>query len=63
MLNLVLARSLTEADWVTFKTFGFTALMFLFLIAHLPFIGGHLNDTAPDAERSEDDHAVHDSRP
>lgn len=58
-LNLVLAWRLDEADWVTFKTFGFTALMFVFLIAHAPFLAPYLDDTSA----TEDEDAVHDSRP
>lgn len=41
-LNWYVARQYDEATWVKFKTFGFTALMFVFLIAHLPFVGKYL---------------------
>lgn len=59
LLNLALAWQLDEADWVTFKTFGFTALMFVFLVAHAPFLAPYLDDSSP----PEKDDAVHDSRP
>lgn len=54
VLNLALVRLLDEAQWVTFKTFGFTALMLLFLPAHVPFVARHI--------QPESDDAVHDSR-
>lgn len=41
-LNWYVARHYDEATWVKFKTFGFTALTFTFLIAHLPFVGRYL---------------------
>jgi len=42
VLNLYVAYNFTEATWVKFKTFGFTALMFVFLIAHAPFLKRYL---------------------
>lgn len=42
VLNIYVAERFDEADWVTFKTFGFTALMFVFLLAHLPFVASYL---------------------
>lgn len=41
-LNVVLALSLNDEMWALVKTFGFTALMFLFVLAHLPFVHHHL---------------------
>jgi intracellular septation protein len=41
-LNLYVAEHYDEATWVKFKTFGFTALMFVFLIAHAPFLSRYL---------------------
>lgn len=41
-LNLYVAANFSEAFWVNFKTFGFTLLMFVFLIAHLPFLKAYL---------------------
>lgn len=41
-LNLYVAHNLSEATWVKFRTFGFTALMFVFLIAHTPFLKNYL---------------------
>lgn len=42
-INLFVAYQFDEATWVKFKTFGFSALMFVFLIAHAPFLAKHLN--------------------
>lgn len=41
-LNVVLALSLSDATWALVKTFGFTGLMFVFMLAHLPFVSDHL---------------------
>lgn len=41
-LNIYVAQQFSEATWVQFKTFGFTLLMFLFFIAHLPFLRQYL---------------------
>lgn len=41
-LNLYVARQFDEATWVKFKTFGFTALTFLFLLGHAPFLHRYL---------------------
>ena len=41
-LNWYVADTYDEATWVKFKTFGFTALMFVFLIAHAPFLAKYL---------------------
>lgn len=41
-LNLYVAASFDEAAWVKFKTFGFTAMTFVFLMAHLPFLQRYL---------------------
>jgi intracellular septation protein len=42
LLNLYVAHHYTEATWVKFKTFGFTALMFVFMIGHAPFLKAYL---------------------
>lgn len=42
LLNFYVAQNFDEATWVKFKTFGFTALMFVFLLAHAPFIAPYL---------------------
>ena len=44
-LNLYVAFHFSEATWVKFKTFGFTALMFVFLIAHVPFLKRYLPES------------------
>jgi intracellular septation protein len=44
LLNLYVAFSYSQDTWVKFKTFGFTALMFVFLIAHAPFLSRYLQD-------------------
>ena len=41
-LNVVLALSLSDETWALVKTFGFTGMMFLFMLAHLPFVSEHL---------------------
>jgi len=41
-LNAYVASRYDEATWVKFKTFGFTALTFAFLMAHLPFLSRYL---------------------
>lgn len=41
-INLYVAHTFSEKTWVQFKTFGFTALMFVFLMAHLPFLKRYL---------------------
>ena len=43
-LNLYVAFNFDEATWVKFKAFGFTGLMFVFLLAHLPFVMRYLPD-------------------
>ena len=42
LLNLYVARHYDEATWVKFKLFGFTALTFVFAMAHLPFLWRYL---------------------
>ncbi|SFF34246.1 intracellular septation protein [Fontimonas thermophila] len=42
VLNVYIAHHFSEKVWVQFKTFGFTGLMFVFLIAHLPFLKQYL---------------------
>jgi intracellular septation protein len=46
LLNLYVAQRFDEATWVKFKTFGFTALMFVFLLAHAPFLSKYLQEPA-----------------
>jgi intracellular septation protein len=41
-LNWYVAHHYDEATWVKFKTFGFTALTFVFLLAHAPFLSRYL---------------------
>ncbi len=43
-LNFYVAGHYDEATWVKFKTFGFTVLTFVFLIAHAPFLHRYLPD-------------------
>lgn len=42
VLNGYVAGHYDEATWVKFKTFGFTALTFLFLLAHAPFLSRYM---------------------
>lgn len=44
LLNLYVAGHYDEATWVKFKVFGFTGLMFVFMLAHLPFLSPYLSD-------------------
>ncbi|MGJ8670684.1 MAG: inner membrane-spanning protein YciB [Oceanococcus sp.] len=41
-LNVVLALNLSDETWALVKTFGFTGLMFVFMLAHLPFVSDYL---------------------
>lgn len=41
-LNLYVAMNFDEATWVKLKAFGFTAMTFVFLIAHFPFLSRYL---------------------
>lgn len=41
-LNWYIAGHFDEATWVKFKVFGFTALTFVFALAHLPFLWRYL---------------------
>ena len=49
LLNVYVATSFSEAVWVKVKVFGFTGLMFAFMIAHIPFISRYLVDPESDA--------------
>ena len=51
-LNLYVAMNYSEAVWVKMKVFGFSALTFLFLIAHAPFLSRYLETEA----KSDDAH-------
>jgi intracellular septation protein len=46
VLNWYVAGNYDEATWVKFKTFGFTALTFVFLLAHAPFLSRYLPQDA-----------------
>ena len=46
-LNLYVAQNFSEVAWVKFKVFGFTALMFAFLLLHAPFLARYLEDGPP----------------
>ncbi len=46
-LNLFVAHHFSMNAWVNFKLFGTTGLMFLFLLAQMPFLAPHLKDDAP----------------
>ncbi|WP_293000624.1 septation protein IspZ [Nevskia sp.] len=47
VLNIYVALNYSEDVWVKVKAFGFTALMFVFMLAHIPFLSRHFVD--PDA--------------
>ena len=42
LLNLYVAANYDEATWVKFKTFGFSVLMFVFMLAHVPFVARYM---------------------
>lgn len=44
VLNLYVAYSFSTAIWVNFKLFGFTGLMFAFIIAQSMFLSKHIKD-------------------
>lgn len=48
VLNLYVAWNYDQATWVKFKTFGFTALMFVFMLLHAPFLAKYMHE--PDQE-------------
>lgn len=41
-LNYIVAHQFDEATWVKLKVFGFSGLMIVFMLAHLPFVGRYL---------------------
>ncbi|GAC1631432.1 MAG: septation protein A [Nevskia sp.] len=51
VLNLYVAANYSEATWVKVKSFGFTTLMFAFLLLHAPFLSRYLVEekVGPDA--------------
>ena len=48
VLNYVVAHHFEEAMWVKLKLFGFSLLMLVFMLAHLPFVNRYL--VQPDGE-------------
>ncbi len=46
-VNLYVAFSFSLDTWVTFKLFGATGLMFIFIILQVIMLGRYLKDTAP----------------
>jgi intracellular septation protein len=49
-LNLYVAFSYPESTWVTFKVFGITACMFVFMAVQVIFISRYLKDDAKPAD-------------
>ncbi|HEU0195913.1 MAG TPA: septation protein IspZ [Nevskiaceae bacterium] len=47
LLNLYIAYGFSEKVWVNFNVFGFTALTFVFLLAHAPFLMHYLPSDDP----------------
>lgn len=41
-LNLYIASFFSENIWVQFRTYGYSIITFVFLMAHLPFLGKYL---------------------
>lgn len=48
-LNVHVAMNYSEEVWVKVKVFGFTGLMFAFMLAHIPFISRYLVEPETDA--------------
>lgn len=42
LLNVYIAFNFSEAVWINVKTFGFSGLMLVFMLAHLPFLKPYL---------------------
>lgn len=42
VLNVIVAERFSEATWVKFKVFGFTALTIAFMLGHAPFVARYL---------------------
>lgn len=49
VLNVYVALNFSEAVWVKVKVFGFTGLMVVFMIAHIPFISRYVVEPESDA--------------
>lgn len=47
ILNLYVMHNFDDRTWGLFKTFGVTALMFVFMLAHLPFLSRYLQTEEP----------------
>ncbi len=43
-LNLFIARNYSDAVWVNFKLYGFSIIIFVFLLLHAPFLGRYLEE-------------------
>lgn len=43
-LNLYIAQHYSDAVWVSFKLYGFSILMFVFMLLHAPFLARYLAD-------------------
>ncbi|MDB5987550.1 MAG: septation protein [Nevskia sp.] len=41
-LNLFIARNYSDAVWVNFKLYGFSIMIFVFLLLHAPFLGRYV---------------------
>lgn len=41
-LNFLIASEASEEVWVQFRTYGYSIVMFVFLMAHLPFLSKYL---------------------
>jgi intracellular septation protein len=47
VLNLYVMHNFDDRTWGLFKTFGVTVLMFVFMLAHLPFVSRYLQTEEP----------------
>ena len=51
VLNLYVAYNFSTSTWATFKVFGITGLMCVFMVAQGFYISRHLDDEAAPARR------------
>ncbi len=47
VVNEVIWRTQSTDFWVNFKTFGYTAVNFIFILAHMPMLMKHMPDEEP----------------
>ncbi len=53
ILNLYVAFNFSEKFWVKFKVFGFTAIMFVFILLQMIWLSKHLKEKPTEHEETE----------